>query len=129
MMTPFALLSVRQPFALVDSGCAVRKRAADAGNQFNLPPRVVIPIATLMFVMKLSSKHASRDVRRGGHIELVALPAIAQVEAAFIFRPAVPPFRAEFLPRRRFQLAELFLQLLPARLRSNSLKRQSTVRE
>ena len=72
--------------------------------------------------MKLSSKHASRDVRRSRHIEFIALPAIAQVEAAFIFRPAVPPFRAEFLPRRRFQLAELFLQLHQRRLRSNSLK-------
>ena len=46
----------------------------------------------------------------GGHIEFVALAAIPEVKTPFILKRAAPLFRAEFLVRRRFQLAKFLLQ-------------------
>ena len=112
-----------------EPGLRLRLRRGQTGaqtqrDQFNFPSRVVMSVTALMFGVEARGDVVLIlviPVLGGGQVEFVALTAIPQVKTPFKVKCAAPPFRAEFLLRRRLQLAKLLLQLCPRyRLRCRS---------
>ena len=101
-----------------EPGLRLRLRRGQTGaqtqrDQFNFPSRVVISVTALMFGVEARGDVVLIlviPVLGGGQVEFVALTAIPQVKTPFIVKCAAPPLRAEFLLRRRIQIAKFFLQ-------------------
>ena len=60
--------------------------AQTQSHEFNSPPGMVIAIAPLMLIVKTRDRVSAR-----GHVDLVALPAIAQIETLFVLDRSLFP--------------------------------------